>query len=116
MAILNDNGVNVAPRRNYFKERQAAVPAGAMPTARQLEAASGVLKPNGSEAANSNLGIYAPRMAAVPKRNVVQGTGNTTPVAKPQGTVMPAVNPNSATDGVNALAKMMMDEVYALAK
>ena len=43
MAILNDNGVNVAPRRNYFKERQAAVPAGAMPTARQLEAASGVL-------------------------------------------------------------------------
>ena len=97
MAILNDNGVNVAPRRNYFKE-MAADPNAAY--ARRFVP----MLTGGQPKNTSQMMAEKAQQLSTNMRGGNRGNG---PVEKPQGTVMPAVNPNSATDGVNALAKMM---------
>lgn len=97
MAILNDNGVNVAPRRNYFKE-MAADPNAAY--ARRFVP----MLTGGQPKNTSQMMAEKAQQLSTNMRGGNRGNG---PVEKAQGTVMPAVNPNSATDGVNALAKMM---------
>lgn len=124
MAYLNDTGVVVAPkaRLNYFKDRvgslNAAAPRGAIPTAQQLQDASGVVA-KGAVGQDSPVirqskqmaQQFAPMMNGQQVKDTSQQMAGKyasmlSPRANATGTTA-KIDPESSTDGIDAILGSM---------